>query len=81
LGFEEKEIKFIIHERKRRTGRVPLPREECLPFTGHSGAQLDCVTRCMLTMAAGLRLQVSCATSLKLYVLEGRFTALAVSKR
>jgi hypothetical protein len=59
-GFEKKEIKFIIHQMKRRTGRVNLSKHcwtserKCPPFKGEFRAQLDCVARCVFTMAAGL---------------------------
>jgi hypothetical protein len=54
-------MRFIIHQTKRRTGRVilsklghPLLRENVRLLKGRSKAQLDWVTRCISTMTAGL---------------------------
>jgi predicted alpha/beta-hydrolase family hydrolase len=58
---EVREIKLIIHQTKRRTGRVNLskhcrpPSERtCPPFNGEVRAQLDWVIICVSTMAGGL---------------------------
>jgi hypothetical protein len=86
-GLEVREIKLIIHQTKRRTGRVNLskhcrpPSERtCPPFNGEVRAQLDWVIICVSTMAGGLGSSGVQGHFSEAVCLAGRFTAL-VSER
>jgi hypothetical protein len=76
--FEEKEIGFIIRQRGQRESTsqstvIPLLRENVHILKWSSGTQLDCMTNAGSPWALALILQLSSTTSLKQYVLAGRF--------
>jgi hypothetical protein len=73
---EEKEIKLIIHQIKRRARKVNLSKLSHF-CQGNSGPQLDYETKCVSQNGCW----PFCPTSLKLYVMADRFPSLVVRKR